>query len=98
MPILRKLETRMSLINFHGYDHIETTGRTSSCLTVGATVGGAIGTPLLLSLVALLLMTSMCVIKRKFDSSKPENEIITRRNEVYGEIRIILMSHIICQC
>ena len=56
---------------------LESAGRTS-CLTIGATVGGAIGTPLLL-LVVLLLMILMCVIKR--NGSVPE--IIMQRNEVY---------------
>ena len=57
--------------------HVETIG--TACLIIGATVGGAVGTPLLL-LIILLLVILTCVIKRNGDKS----EIITQRNEVYG--------------
>ena len=57
--------------------HVETIG--AACLIIGATVGGAVGTPLLF-LIILLLVILTCVIKRNGDKSK----IITQRNEVYG--------------
>ena len=64
--------------------HVETIGTgTASCLVIGATVGRAVGTPLLL-LIILLLVILTCVIKRSSDKS----EITTQKNEVYGESRV----------
>ena len=60
--------------------HVETIG--AACLIIGATVGGAVGTPLLLLIILLLvILTYRYVIKRNGNKSK----IMTQRNEVYGE-------------
>ena len=68
------------------YDPIGSIGTGKpSCLIIGATVGGAIGTPLLLLIILLLVILTYYVIKRNSDKSK----IIMQRNEVYGEGRVI---------
>jgi hypothetical protein len=73
----------LSLIYDSIYYYVETAE--TGCLIIGATVGGAIGTPLLLLIILLLVMLT-CVIKR---NSSKKSEITTQRNEIYGESSVI---------
>jgi hypothetical protein len=57
-------------------------------LITGAIVGGAVGTPLLLLIILLLVMLA-CVIKRNGCSKK--SEIVTEKNEAYGESRVTVI-------
>lgn len=51
-------------------------------------MGGAIGTPLLLLIILFLVMLA-CVIKRNGCSEK--SEIVTQKNEAYGEGRLTVI-------
>ena len=55
-------------------------------MIIGATVGGAVGTPLLL-LIILLLVILAYVIKR----SSNKSEITMQNNEAYGESRVTVI-------